>query len=122
MIVRISLLASLLVISTIAFECSPDTILRMATNKREKHSMDAVQEFMGDSMEKDRAEVVGKSSGITEDEKLTLIYEVFRQYFNIEFGQKVMDTVKYSMTERDWLIATADAAQYLKVENFNLVY
>ncbi|KAF1765446.1 hypothetical protein GCK72_005398 [Caenorhabditis remanei] len=86
------------------------------------HSMDAVQEFMGDSMEKDRAEVVGKSSGITEDEKLTLIYEVFRQYFNIEFGQKVMDTVKYSMTERDWLIATADAAQYLKVENFNLVY
>ncbi|CCE71542.1 uncharacterized protein CELE_F40F8.5 [Caenorhabditis elegans] len=36
MIVRISLLASLLVISTIAFECSPDTILRMATNKREK--------------------------------------------------------------------------------------
>uniref|UniRef100_A0A1I7U9U8 DUF148 domain-containing protein n=1 Tax=Caenorhabditis tropicalis TaxID=1561998 RepID=A0A1I7U9U8_9PELO len=36
MIVRISLLASLLVISTLAFECSPDTILRMATNKREK--------------------------------------------------------------------------------------
>ncbi|EGT44793.1 hypothetical protein CAEBREN_08889 [Caenorhabditis brenneri] len=36
MVVRISLLASLLVLSTLAFECSPDTILRMATNKREK--------------------------------------------------------------------------------------
>ncbi|PIC45977.1 hypothetical protein B9Z55_005817 [Caenorhabditis nigoni] len=86
------------------------------------HSMDAVQNFMGDSMEKDRAEVTGKANGKTEDEKLALIYEVFRQYFNIEFGQKVMDTVKYSMTEHDWLIATEDAAQYLNVENFNLVY
>ncbi|CAI2338830.1 unnamed protein product [Caenorhabditis sp. 36 PRJEB53466] len=36
MIVRISLLASFLAVSTLAFECSPDTILRMATNKREK--------------------------------------------------------------------------------------
>lgn len=33
-----------------------------------------------------------------------------------------MDTVKYSMTEEDWAIATEDAAQYLAVENFNLVY
>ncbi|CAL2033008.1 unnamed protein product [Caenorhabditis brenneri] len=86
------------------------------------HSMDAVQEFMGDSMEKDRAEITGKANGKTEDEKLTMIYEAFRQYFNIEFGQKVMDTVKYSMTEHDWMIATADAAQYMNVENFNFVY
>uniref|UniRef100_A0A1I7U9U7 DUF148 domain-containing protein n=1 Tax=Caenorhabditis tropicalis TaxID=1561998 RepID=A0A1I7U9U7_9PELO len=86
------------------------------------HSMDAVQEFMGDSMDKDRAEITGKANGKTEDEKLTMIYEAFRQYFNVEFGQKVMDTVKYSMTEHDWLIATADAAQYMNVDNFNLIY
>lgn len=53
------------------------------------HALDAVQDFMGDAMDKDRAEVTANAKGKTEDEQLALIYEVFRQYFNIEFGQKV---------------------------------
>ncbi|CAI2338843.1 unnamed protein product [Caenorhabditis sp. 36 PRJEB53466] len=86
------------------------------------HSLDAVQDFMGDAMEKDRMEITAKAEGRTEDEKLAMIYEAFRAYFNIEFGQKVMDTVKYSMTEEDWKIATEDAALYLNVGNFDLKY
>uniref|UniRef100_A0A8R1DKU9 Uncharacterized protein n=1 Tax=Caenorhabditis japonica TaxID=281687 RepID=A0A8R1DKU9_CAEJA len=86
------------------------------------HSLDAVQNFMGDSMDKDRVEVTANSNGKTEDETRSMIYEVFRQYFNVEFGQKVMDTVKYSMTEEDWEISIEDADKYMNIENFNMVY
>lgn len=53
------------------------------------HSLDAVQNFMGDAMDKDRVELTARAKGKTEDEIIAMIFETFRQYFNIEFGQKV---------------------------------
>ncbi|CAI5443637.1 unnamed protein product [Caenorhabditis angaria] len=88
------------------------------------HALDAVQEFMGDSMEKDRVEIraEARAQNMTAVQVRSTILRTMQTYFNVEFGQKVMDTVKYSMTEEDWKVATEDAADYLTITNFDLTY
>ncbi|CAD6196906.1 unnamed protein product [Caenorhabditis auriculariae] len=85
--------------------------------------LDAIHKFFGPTLEKDRADFrEAEKSGKSMDEVSALVYERLQQYWNVEFGQLLIDNVKVSMTPTDWAIAIKDAPQYINVDAFDLSY
>ncbi|CAI4229642.1 unnamed protein product [Auanema sp. JU1783] len=87
------------------------------------HALDKFIDFFNPQLVEDRKQFAElKQNGKSTDDVNSSGYQKLAGYWNKSYGQKVIDVVKCSMSEKDWNIVTKDAASYMFVNNFDMTY